>query len=446
MAGSLYFLLLCLQIVSSVLTNANTAGNVHHHHHHSSKTTEKSSSLEQESTNSTSGTLPIGDPTVDPSHVRNTAKPTPFGFGSKVTGGGNAPPQTPKDAAELEAWLTDKVPRVILISKTYDFSSTNTTANGCKPWKSCPNGLQVQKAMDYKEWCSKEENLASDVTVSLVHSPLNPILVGSRKTLRGVGKSAVIKGKGLSLHLVDNIIIQNIQIDWLNPHLVWGGDGIMMDGAKNVWIDHCTFSNIGRQMIVSGGRSQIEGNTGITISNNLFSGTTKWSTRCQDRHYWVALFTGPGDEITMARNCIDSTSGRSPKTGGSGNPKVELHYYNNLHTNTLGETFEIGKGSNVLAEGNLFKNVKIQHPGDVVTHDGGNSYVPFRPEEASRCTSSLGRPCVANQMVESSTYKFDLNLQAVNSFKQYPDVTKARVLPASSLMHGVPGHCGVGFI
>jgi hypothetical protein len=82
-----------------------------------------------------------------------------------------------------------------------------------------------------------------------------------------------------------------------------------------------------------------------------------------------------------------------------------------------GETFEIGKGSNVLAEGNLFKNVKIQHPGDVVTHDGGNSYVPFRPEEASRCTSSLGRPCIANQMVESSTYKFDLNLQAVNSFK-----------------------------
>jgi hypothetical protein len=130
MAGSLYFLLLCLQIVSSVLTNANTAGNVHHHHHHSSKTTEKSSSLEQESTNSTSGTLPIGDPTADPSHARNTAKPTTFGFGSKVTGGGNAPPQTPKDAAELEAWLTDKVPRVILISKTYDFSSTNTTANG----------------------------------------------------------------------------------------------------------------------------------------------------------------------------------------------------------------------------------------------------------------------------------------------------------------------------
>lgn len=48
-----------------------------------------------------------------------------------------------------------------------------------------------------------------------------------------------------------------------------------------VWIDHCTFSNIGRQMIVAGGTSPGEGNSGITISNNLFSGKTKWSARCQ---------------------------------------------------------------------------------------------------------------------------------------------------------------------
>jgi hypothetical protein len=74
------------------------------------------------------------------------------------------------------------------------------------------------------------------------------------------------------------------------------------------------------------------------------------------RHYWTAFFSGVDDQITMARklssssynlmvksypkktqagnklltqkgftSCIDFTSGRSPKTGGSGSPKVLLH-------------------------------------------------------------------------------------------------------------------------
>jgi hypothetical protein len=60
----------------------------------------------------------------------SNGKPVPFGFGSKVTGGGKATPQTPRNAAELQAWLADKVPRVILIDKTYDFTtlSRNITA------------------------------------------------------------------------------------------------------------------------------------------------------------------------------------------------------------------------------------------------------------------------------------------------------------------------------
>ncbi|PLW58281.1 hypothetical protein PCANC_00786 [Puccinia coronata f. sp. avenae] len=384
-----------------------------------------------------------GDPSGSP---QNTGKPTPFGFGSRVTGGGNATPQTPKDPAQLEAWLTDQVPRVIVISKTYDFSSTNTTTSGCRPWKSCANGFQVQEARNFDNWCSKEYKSSTNIPVSLVASSLNPIKVKSRKTLLGVGKLAVIKGKGLSIYRVENIIIQNVHITWLNPHLVWGGDAIALDGAKDIWIDHCSFSNIGRQMIVTGGSSQVEGNKGITISSNLFMGKTQWSARCQNRHYWTAFFSGPGDEITMARNCIDFTSGRSPKAGGAGNPKVLLHYYNNLHTNTIGSTFEIDQGGNVLAEGNLFENVKTQDPDDATTQFGGRSYVPFTPADASRCTSLLGRPCVANQMVRSSPYKFSLDTPAVDAFKTIPAVARAQVLPASSIKKGAAGRCGVGYI
>ncbi|KAI9630907.1 hypothetical protein KEM48_013485 [Puccinia striiformis f. sp. tritici PST-130] len=345
-------------------------------------------------------------PNGTPPNPRTTGKPRPFGFGSKVTGGGNATPQTPKDAAQLEAWLTDKVPRVILISKTYDFTSlTNTTANGCRPWKACSNGLHVQSAVNYDNWCSKEKTLGN-VPVSLIdHQGKRLFSVPHRQHHYSEYPHYVIE-----------------------PTYRLGGDAIMLNGATN-W-----------------GESKVESNKGITISNNLFSGKTQWSARCQNRHYWTTLFSGPGDEITMARNCIDSTSGRSPKTGGSGNPKVLLHYYNNIHTNVIGETFEIGKGSNVVAEGNVFENVKIQDPGDLNTQDGGYSYVPLKEPEAVRCQSILGRHCVTNLLIQSSPYKFSLDTQALDASKAYPAVTQAKVMPASSIQRGVPGRCGVGNI
>ncbi|EFP85234.2 uncharacterized protein PGTG_11403 [Puccinia graminis f. sp. tritici CRL 75-36-700-3] len=445
MAGSLSFILLCLQVVSVVLANSDPSAHIHRRS--PEKAPKPSGSRAPKAPAPGVVPSPIRGPNGNSPDPKGTAKPVPFGFGSKVTGGGNATPQTPKDTAQLEAWLTDKVPRVILINKTYDFTSpTNTTANGCQPWKACSNGLKVQKAVNFDHWCSKEKTFASNIAVTIEASPLSPIKIGSRKTLLGVGRSAIIKGKGFLLYRVDNVIIQNIHITWLNPHIVWGGDGIMMDGAKNIWIDHCSFSYIGRQMIVTGGTTQAEANTGITISNNLFSGRTKWSARCQDRHYWTALFSGANDQITMARNCIDSTSGRSPKTGGSGNPKVLLHYYNNLHTNIIGETLEVGSGSNLLAEGNVFENVKIQDPGDLKTQDGGHSYVPLKPAEADRCKSILGRPCATNLLIQSSPYKFSVDTQAVDAFKVYPAAAQAKVLPASSIQHGVPGRCGVGYM
>ncbi|KAH9464183.1 hypothetical protein Pst134EB_003716 [Puccinia striiformis f. sp. tritici] len=115
MASSLPFILLCLQLVSIVFSSSDLSGHVY-----------------RRSPAKTPKPAPgTAAPNGNPPNPKTTGKPAPFGFGSKVTSGGNATPQTPKDAAQLEAWLTDKVPRVILISKTYDFTSlTNTTASG----------------------------------------------------------------------------------------------------------------------------------------------------------------------------------------------------------------------------------------------------------------------------------------------------------------------------
>ncbi|KAI9610038.1 hypothetical protein H4Q26_007032 [Puccinia striiformis f. sp. tritici PST-130] len=153
MASSLPFILLCLQLVSIVFSSSDLSGHVY-----------------RRSPAKTPKPAPgTAAPNGNPPNPKTTGKPAPFGFGSKVTSGGNATPQTPKDAAQLEAWLTDKVPRVILISKTYDFTSlTNTTASGwylnfnlIQPWKACSNGLHVQSAVNYDNWCSKEKTLSN---------------------------------------------------------------------------------------------------------------------------------------------------------------------------------------------------------------------------------------------------------------------------------------------
>ncbi|OAV97172.1 hypothetical protein PTTG_02748 [Puccinia triticina 1-1 BBBD Race 1] len=177
MVGSLALVFLGLQVLSIVVNAASKSTETSTLHRNmdprSPQGTTKPSGSNQKRPPSpdprpstTEGGTPINPP--------SNGKPVPFGFGSKVTGGGNAAPQTPRDTAELQAWLTDKVPRVILIRKTYDFTlpSRNITA----------------PAYTIDNHCSTQ--------VSLQASGLEPIKVASHKTLLGVGATAIIKGKG----------------------------------------------------------------------------------------------------------------------------------------------------------------------------------------------------------------------------------------------------------
>jgi pectate lyase len=56
------------------------------------------------------------------------------GFATGVTGGGNATPQYPKDINELSKLLTDSTARVIVLDKTFDYTTSEGTVTGaaCK--------------------------------------------------------------------------------------------------------------------------------------------------------------------------------------------------------------------------------------------------------------------------------------------------------------------------
>jgi pectin lyase len=271
------------------------------------------------------------------------------GFAKGVTGGGNAAPVYPSSTAQLIQYLSDSSPRVIVLTKTFDFTGTEGTAtsDGCAPWGT---GSQCQQAINKDNWCGNYQPNAPKVSgIKYDKAGVLGMTIGSNKSLIGQGNKGVIKGKGVRIvSNAKNVIIQNVRFTDINPKYVWGGDAITIDGADQVWIDHVTTDLIARQHIVLGNSASNR----VTISNSEFNGATSWSATCNGRHYWGIYLTGSNDMVTFKNNYVHHTSGRSPKVGGN----TLLHAVNNYFY-AIEHAFEADSGSKILAEGNIFQNV-----------------------------------------------------------------------------------------
>lgn len=130
------------------------------------------------------------------------------GFAKGVTGGGSAAAVYPTTTAELVSYLGDSSPRVIVLTKTFDFRGTEgtTTATGCAPWGTASN---CQLAIDASGWCTNYEPDAPTASVTYDNAGLLGINVASDKTLIGEGTTGIIQGKGLRMVSgASNIIIQ----------------------------------------------------------------------------------------------------------------------------------------------------------------------------------------------------------------------------------------------
>ncbi|KAH0282791.1 hypothetical protein M436DRAFT_58939 [Aureobasidium namibiae CBS 147.97] len=327
--------------------------------------------------------------TVSASVVKGAAE----GFAKGVTGGGSAAAVYPSTTAELVSYLGDSTPRVIVLTKTFDFRNTEGTASdkGCSPWGT---GSLCQLAIDKNNWCEVDTNNAPKVS-SITYDKAGEvgITVNSNKSLVGQGNKGVIKGKGLRMaNGVRNIIIQNVAITDINAHYVWGGDAITLAGTDMIWIDHVTTQRIGRQHIVLG--TSASGR--VTITNCDIDGSSPWSATCDGRHYWALYFTGSNDMVTFKGNYVHHTSGRSPKVQGN----TILHAVNNYwyDIDSKGHAFEIGQGGYVLAEGNKFQNVAT------VIEAGATGKYFTVPSSGSVCSSYIGRSCVSNAFGSSGAF------------------------------------------
>ncbi|EAW23742.1 polysaccharide lyase family 1 protein [Aspergillus fischeri NRRL 181] len=314
------------------------------------------------------------------------------GFAKGVTGGGSATAVYPSTTAELVSYLGDSEARVIVLTKTFDFTGTEgtTTATGCAPWGTAS---ACQLAINQNDWCTNYEPDAPSVSVTYDNAGTLGITVKSNKSLLGSGSSGVIKGKGLRIVSgASNIIIQNIAITDINPKYVWGGDAITINNADMVWIDHVTTARIGRQHLVLG----TSASNRVTISNNYFNGVSSYSATCDGYHYWGIYLDGSNDLVTMKGNYIYHFSGRSPKVQGN----TLLHAVNNYWYDSSGHAFEIGSGGYVLAEGNVFQNI------DTIVESPVDGQLFTSPDSTTNkvCSTYLGHVCQVNGFGSSGTF------------------------------------------
>ncbi|GMF21121.1 unnamed protein product [Phytophthora fragariaefolia] len=374
----------------------------------------------------------------------------PMGFAVGTTGGGSAEPVYPTTIDELSKYLSDEQARVIVLKQEFAFIGTEgkSSANGCRPTSNqeCiakKSGFMGQDAILQAGDTSMQNTGGCDsggtsVQVSYDNAAKSPLVVASDKTLVGEGTKGVLNGKGLVI-TGSNVIIQNIHITNLNPHLIWGGDAISMgassskEGIKNVWIDHVKISSVGRQMIVV----HYGGAAGLTISNSDFDGRTKYSASCDGHHYWGFLIYGSTTHMSLLGNYIHSTSGRSPKIGGEGGMNAIVHAANNYFEDNTGHAFDVKQNAYVLAEGNYFASVKTPN----MEESQGRFFVPT---SSGDCKTSIGRDCELNVLTSSGKlagYSEDAVESQIKTYQK--QIGEYAVKPAAKVSAAV-NNFGVG--
>lgn len=304
----------------------------------------------------------------------------------------------------------DTTLKIIKITKVFEFrgSEGTVTEKGC--YHSTASGCKErgQTKLNISNQCNGLESV--DVTYD--KAGRTPLLVGSNKYIIGdVGYAAII-GKSLKVYNAHDVVIYGLYIMDINPRVIWGGDAISLDNATNVWIDGNYITRIGRQMLVTG----FGGCQQITVSNNQFDGNTPYAPYCDGAHYWLWLFLGSNDTITLADNYIHGTAGRGPHSTGMHDAEVLVHMINNRFENIshagLIESREIT--SRILVEGNSFKNVS-----QLISLNLGRMFFPKNESEAEICMKYFGRKCYINAIENSQKTDVTSDIKVLKELENY---------------------------
>lgn len=340
----------------------------------------------------------------------------PEGFGRGTTGGAGGEVVRVTTQAQLQRELcrtygssglcTDNAPRIIEVATTIDYTGTEgkSTGDGCYPYNLCNAPYKSESLVLLN---ASDTHCSGKIVTPIPYDTAgkHPLVVGSNKTLIGVGRAGALKGKGLRLAHAQNVIIRNLTVSDINEGIVFAGDAISLDDADHVWIDHNRFQRIGRQMIVDGFGPA----TNVTISWNDFDGNSVYSSGCNGKHYWNLLLVSQRQTVTLANNWFHAFAGRAPHITGD---DAFLHLVNNVFQDGSWHALDAERPVNVLMEGNIFENVDTPITRTTTGRIFGTLGMPDAAAQAL-CQAALGRECVGNVAKP---------LPAFNGFQQAPVV------------------------
>lgn len=215
---------------------------------------------------------------------------------------------------------------------------------------------------------------------SLTFDKFEEIRVTSDKTVIGAGASAEIVFGGFFLGSgIHNVILRNLTIrdSFVEGQYDEGGDeggdrdGVQMDTAHNVWIDHVHFRHLGDGMIDSR-----KDTTLLTVSWNILESHNK--------AFGIGWTDNVTAQLTIHHNWIHDTVQRNPSTDNV----LRAHLFNNLLENIDSYGNYARGGTNMVLQNSVFVGVHDPHYYDTGTLVAtGNVYRDTDGRQASTGTS-----------------------------------------------------------
>lgn len=188
-----------------------------------------------------------------------------------------------------------------------------------------------------------------DGTVTIVPKG-KEVNITSHKTIIGVGTTGEINEGGFIIREGEhNIILRNLTIgntfkaddpdgdtqDW---------DGVQMDTAHHIWIDHCDFHHGGDGLIDSR-----KDTTNLTVSWSLL--------RDHNKAFGIGWTENVTAEMTIHHNILRNTQQRNPSTDNV----LRAHLYNNWLENVTSYGNYARGATNMVLENSVFENVNNPH-------------------------------------------------------------------------------------